>query len=60
MLKYGTKYSKQDVDRIINATGRKYNYVCITDDDTLDPIVTTIPLPEDVDGTFIKIWMWVS
>ena len=58
MLKYGTKYSKKDVDRIIEATGGKYNYVCITDDTTLDPRVKVIPLPEDVDGTFIKIWMY--
>jgi hypothetical protein len=58
MLKYGTKYSKEDVDRIIEATGGKYNYACITDDTTLDPRVKIIPLPEDVDGTFIKIWMY--
>jgi len=58
MLKYGTKYSKKDVDRIIEATGGKYNYACITDDTDLDPRVKVIPLPEDVDGTFIKIWMY--
>ena len=58
MLKYGTKYSKKDVDRIIEATGSKYNYACITDDTTLDPRVKIIPLPEDVDATFIKVWMY--
>lgn len=58
MLKYGTKYSKEDVDRIINATGRKYNYMCITDDTDLDPIVKTIPLPEGIDGHWIKVWMY--
>jgi hypothetical protein len=58
MLKYGTKYKKEDVDRIISATEGKYNYACITDDPNLDPRVKIIPLPEGIDGTFRKIWMY--
>lgn len=58
MLKYGTKYSKIDVDRIISATGGKYHYACITDDPDLDPRVQIIPIPDDIDGTFRKIWMY--
>jgi hypothetical protein len=58
-LKYGEKYSAADVNRIVNDTGRKYNYACITDDPTdIDPIVKIIQLPEEVEGHWIKIWMY--
>lgn len=58
MLKYGTKYSKIDVDRIIEATGGKYNYVCITDDTNLDSRVKVIPLPDEIEGHWYKVWMF--
>lgn len=59
MIKYGEKYSAADVNRIVTDTGQKYNYACITDDPTdIDPIVKIIPLPTEVEGHWIKIWMY--
>jgi hypothetical protein len=59
MLKYGKKYSAADVNRIVNDTSRKYNYACITDDPTdLDPLIAAIPMPEGIEGHWIKIWMY--
>lgn len=59
MLKYGKKYTAEDVTRIVEATGRKYTYVCFTDDPTdLDPIVLACPLPENVEGHWYKVWLF--
>jgi hypothetical protein len=59
MLKYGEKYSAEDVNRIVNDTGRKYTYVCFTDDPSgLDPIVVAWPLPDNVEGHWYKVWMF--
>ena len=58
MLKYGNKYSAEDVNRIVYETGKKYSYTCVTDDSTnLDPIINIIPLPTDVEGHWYKIWL---
>jgi hypothetical protein len=58
-LKYGTKYSADDVNRIVEATARKYTYLCFTDDPTgLDPIVVAWPLPDDIEGHWYKIWLF--
>jgi hypothetical protein len=57
-LKYGTKYSADDVNRIVEATGRTYNYLCFTDNSAgLDPIVVALPLPENLEGHWYKIWL---
>ncbi len=59
MLKYGTKYSAEDVNKIVEDTGRKYTYICFTDDPTgLDPIVVAWPLPDDIEGHWYKVWMF--
>lgn len=59
MLKYGDKYSAEDVNRIVYETGKKYSYACLTDDPVnLDPCIKIIPLPEEVEGHWIKIWMY--
>ena len=58
-LKYGTKYSSEDVNRIIEDTGRKYTYVCFTDNpEGLDPIINAWPLPEDLEGHWYKVWLF--
>ena len=49
MLKYGKKYSSESVNKIVNDTSRKYNYVFITDDPVyLYPIVKTISLTDGI------------
>lgn len=59
MLKYGTKYSADDVNKIVNDTGRKYTYICFTDDPTgLDSIVNAWPLPTEVEGHWYKVWLF--
>jgi len=59
-LKYGTKYSADDVNKIVEATERKYNYLCFTDDPVgLDPIIISCPLPDDVEGHWYKIWLFI-
>jgi len=58
-LKYGKKYPASAVNQIFEDTGGKYNYVCITDDPTdLYPEIKTIPLPDGIEGHWIKIWMY--
>lgn len=58
-LKYGKKYPAAAVNQIFEDTGGKYNYVCITDDPTdLYPEIKTIPLPDGIEGHWIKIWMY--
>ena len=58
-LKYGNKYSAEDVNRIVYETGKKYSYACLTDDPVnLDPCIKIIPLPKEIEGHWIKIWMY--
>lgn len=58
-LKYGEKYSSDYVNKIVEKTNRKYEYFCITDDPSgLDPAVNTIELPDNVEGHWIKVWMY--
>ena len=58
-LKYGKKYPAAAVNQIFEDTGGKYNYVCITDDPTdLYPEIKTIPLPDGIEGHWIKVWMF--
>ena len=57
-LKYGDKYSAEDVNRLVLETNKQYNYVCITNNPAgLHPLVSVIPLPEGIEGHWIKIWM---
>jgi hypothetical protein len=59
MIKYGNKYSAEDVNRLVYETGKKYNYACLTDDPVnLDPLINILPLPEGIEGHWIKIWMY--
>lgn len=56
-LKYGTKYSSQDVNRIYanNFAGQK---VCVTDDSTgLAHDIQIIPLPNNIEGHWLKLWL---
>lgn len=59
MLKYGKKYTSDDVNKIVYETGKKYSYACLTDDPVnLDPIIKVIPLPDEVEGHWYKTWMF--
>ncbi len=58
-LKYGTKYSSEDVNRIYNSIESGYNHVCITDNPVgLNANIKTIPLPKNLDGHWYKLWMY--
>ena len=55
-LKYGSKYTAGDVNRIYDATDGKYNYVCVTDDNTeLYEDIYTIPIDKEVEGHWEKV-----
>ena len=55
-LKYGNKYTSADVNRIYDATGGKYNYVCVTDNPAgLYPDIYTIPTDTEIEGHWEKI-----
>jgi len=55
-LKYGNKYTSNDVNRIVEYTNNKYNYVCVTDDPSgLHPDIYTFPIDEEHDGHWEKI-----
>lgn len=57
-LKYGSKYSSDDVNAIYTATQGQYNYICLTDDPTgLHPNIKTIPVNPEY-GTFNKVLMF--
>ena len=55
-LKYGNKYTAEDVNRIYHTTQGKYNYVCVTDDITgLHSDIYTIPIGAEIEGHWEKI-----
>lgn len=56
-LKYGSKYTSKDVNRIYEATKGAYHYLCVTDDPIgLNPNICTLPLnANDIDGHWEKI-----
>ena len=56
-LKYGTKYTAKDVNRIYDSTNGAYHYLCVTDDAAgLHPDINTLPLdPANIDGHWEKI-----
>jgi len=56
LLKYGDKYSAEDVNRIYHTTQGRYNYVCVTDDASgLHPDIYTLPLDNEIEGHWEKI-----
>lgn len=55
-LKYGNKYTSNDVNRIVECTNNKYNYVCVTDDPIgLHPDIYTFPIDTEHEGHWEKI-----
>ena len=56
-LKYGSKYTCDDVNRIYDQTNGIYNYVCLTDDPAgLYPQIETRPIDEEY-GIWNKVTM---
>ena len=48
-LKYGDKYTANDVNRMVECTNNKYNYVCVTDDPSgLHSSIYTIPIEDEI------------
>jgi len=55
-LKYGDKYTADDVNRIYIDTNGKYNYVCVTDNPKgLRSDIYTIPIDGEPEGHWEKI-----
>jgi hypothetical protein len=55
-LKYGDKYSHEDVNRIYEATGGKYNYVCVTDNPSgINENIQIIDIDWEIEGHWEKI-----
>jgi len=55
-LKYGNKFTSDDVNRIYNATGGEYNYVCVTDNpEGLNPNIYNFPITHEIEGHWEKI-----
>ena len=55
-LKYGDKYTSDDVNKIYTDTDGKYNYVCVTDNPIgLHPNIYTISIDHEPDGHWEKI-----
>ena len=55
-LKYGDKYTADDVNRIYLDTNGKYNYVCVTDNpEGLRSDIYTIPIDGEPDGHWEKV-----
>ena len=55
-LKYGDKYTADDVNRIYLNTNGKYNYVCVTDNpEGLRSDIYTIPIDGEPDGHWEKV-----
>ena len=55
-LKYGSKYSSDDVNRIYTDTSGKYNYVCVTDNpEGLISNIYTIPIEGEPEGHWEKV-----
>ena len=55
-LKYGDKYTADDVNRIYLDTNGKYNYVCVTDNpEGLRSDIYTIPINGEPEGHWEKV-----
>lgn len=55
-LKYGNKYTADDVNRIYTDTNGKYNYVCVTDNpEGLRSDIYTIPIDGEPEGHWEKV-----
>lgn len=55
-LKYGDKYTSEDVNRIYKDTGGQYNYVCVTDDPVgLHEDIYSFQITEDIEGHWEKV-----
>ena len=55
-LKYGEKYTSDDVNTIYEHTEGKYNYVCVTDDPKgLDPNIGIIYMEHEPEGNMEKL-----
>lgn len=55
-LKYGDKYTSDDVNQIYTDTEGKYNYVCVTDNpEGLHSDIYTIPIDGEPEGHWEKI-----
>lgn len=55
-LKYGDKYTADDVNRIYLDTNGKYNYVCVTDNpEGIRSDIYTIPIDGEPDGHWEKV-----
>lgn len=55
-LKYGDKYTADDVNRIYLNTNGKYNYVCVTDNpEGLRSDIYTIPIDGEPEGHWEKV-----
>lgn len=55
-LKYGDKYTSDDVNRIYTDTNGKYNYVCVTDNpEGLRSDIYTIPIDGEPEGHWEKV-----
>jgi len=55
-LKYGDKYTADDVNRIYLDTNGKYNYVCVTDNpEGLRSDIYTIPIDGEPEGHWEKV-----
>lgn len=55
-LKYGDKYSAEDVNRIYYTTGNKYTHICITDNPKgLHTNIYTFPIQDEIEGHWEKI-----
>lgn len=54
-LKYGTKYTSNDVNSIYEKT-RPYNFVCVTDNpEGLNPNIQVIPITWEIEGHWEKV-----
>jgi hypothetical protein len=55
-LKYGEKYTSEDVNRIYNSIPGDYNRVCVTDNPIgLNKNITTIPIDHEIEGHWEKV-----
>ena len=55
-LKYGDKYTHEDVNRIYEDTGGKYNYACVTDNpEGINENIQIIPINWEIEGHWEKI-----
>lgn len=55
-LKYGSKYSSDDVNSIYDTTKGKYNYLCVTDDPAgLNKNINVLPIDNEIEGHWEKV-----